>query len=99
MSLPSTLSLSLTACNCSPGGSVSERTPCDPGTGQCACLPHVTGRDCHFCSPGFYDLQPGRGCRRWAWGHRAPLPSGGCIGLQAQSGPEGRPGGQVAGLV
>ncbi|XP_006892508.1 PREDICTED: laminin subunit gamma-3 [Elephantulus edwardii] len=50
-------------CSCSPGGSVSEQIPCDPVTGQCSCLPHVTGRDCSFCSPGFYDLQPGRGCQ------------------------------------
>ncbi|XP_023556020.1 laminin subunit gamma-3, partial [Octodon degus] len=55
-----------TPCSCSPGGSVSEQTPCDSATGQCACLPHVTGRDCSLCSPGFYDLQPGRGCRSCA---------------------------------
>uniref|UniRef100_G1Q107 Laminin subunit gamma-3-like n=1 Tax=Myotis lucifugus TaxID=59463 RepID=G1Q107_MYOLU len=51
------------SCSCNPGGSVSARRPCDPVSGQCACLPHVTGRDCGRCSPGFYDLQPGRGCR------------------------------------
>lgn len=51
------------SCSCHPGGSVSARRPCDPVSGQCACLPHVTGRDCGRCSPGFYDLQPGRGCR------------------------------------
>ncbi|XP_044634476.2 laminin subunit gamma-3 [Equus asinus] len=50
-------------CSCNPGGSVSEQRPCDPVTGQCSCLPHVTGRDCGLCSPGFYDLQPGRGCQ------------------------------------
>nr|KAF6433683.1 laminin subunit gamma 3 [Molossus molossus] len=50
-------------CSCNPGGSVSEQRPCDPVSGQCPCLPHVTGRDCGRCSPGFYDLQPGRGCR------------------------------------
>uniref|UniRef100_A0A8C5YDM1 Laminin subunit gamma-3 n=1 Tax=Microcebus murinus TaxID=30608 RepID=A0A8C5YDM1_MICMU len=50
-------------CSCNPGGSVSDQTPCDPMTGQCPCLPHVTGRDCGHCSPGFFDLQPGRGCR------------------------------------
>lgn len=37
--------------------------PCNSVTGQCACLPHVTGRDCSHCSPGFYDLQSGRGCQ------------------------------------
>uniref|UniRef100_A0A8D1BF60 Laminin subunit gamma 3 n=1 Tax=Sus scrofa TaxID=9823 RepID=A0A8D1BF60_PIG len=50
-------------CSCNPGGSVGEQQPCDLVTGQCSCLPHVTGRDCGHCSPGFYDLQPGRGCR------------------------------------
>ncbi|XP_045702223.1 laminin subunit gamma-3 [Phyllostomus hastatus] len=51
------------ACSCDPGGSVSGQRPCDPVTGQCTCLPHVTGRDCGHCSPGFYDLRPGKGCR------------------------------------
>ncbi|KAK2501533.1 hypothetical protein MC885_006464 [Smutsia gigantea] len=50
-------------CSCDPAGSVSELRPCDPVSGQCPCLPHVTGRDCGHCRPGFYDLQPGRGCR------------------------------------
>uniref|UniRef100_A0A8C6R7G5 Laminin subunit gamma-3 n=1 Tax=Nannospalax galili TaxID=1026970 RepID=A0A8C6R7G5_NANGA len=50
-------------CSCDREGSVSEQTPCNPVTGQCACLPHVTGRDCGHCNLGFYDLQPGRGCQ------------------------------------
>ncbi|XP_045144456.1 laminin subunit gamma-3 [Echinops telfairi] len=50
-------------CACTPEGSVREKTPCDPVTGQCPCLPHVTGRDCGRCRPGFYNLQPGRGCQ------------------------------------
>lgn len=49
-------------CSCDPRGSVSEKT-CNPVTGQCACLPYVTGRACSRCSPGFYDLQSGRGCQ------------------------------------
>uniref|UniRef100_M3YMH7 Laminin subunit gamma-3 n=1 Tax=Mustela putorius furo TaxID=9669 RepID=M3YMH7_MUSPF len=53
-----------TPCDCHPEGSVSEQRTCDPVTGQCPCLPHVMGRDCGRCSPGFYDLQAGRGCRR-----------------------------------
>ncbi|XP_029776916.1 laminin subunit gamma-3 [Suricata suricatta] len=53
-------------CSCNPRGSVSEQGPCDPVTGQCTCLPHVTGRDCSRCCPGFYDLQPRRGCRSCA---------------------------------
>ncbi|KAM5298542.1 laminin subunit gamma-3 [Ctenodactylus gundi] len=48
-------------CSCHPRGSVSEL--CHPVTGRCSCLPHVTGRDCSLCSPGFYDLQPSVGCR------------------------------------
>ncbi|XP_047556856.1 laminin subunit gamma-3 isoform X2 [Lutra lutra] len=52
-----------TPCGCHPKGSVSEQRTCDPVTGQCPCLPHVMGRDCSRCSPGFYDLQAGRGCR------------------------------------
>ncbi|XP_069914292.1 laminin subunit gamma-3 [Oryctolagus cuniculus] len=52
-----------TPCSCNPGGSVSTRTPCDPVTGQCPCLPHVSGRDCSRCLPGFYGLQPGSGCQ------------------------------------
>nr|XP_015857477.1 laminin subunit gamma-3 [Peromyscus maniculatus bairdii] len=50
-------------CSCDLRGSVSEKMPCNSVTGQCACLPHVTGRDCSHCSPGFYDLQSGRGCQ------------------------------------
>ncbi|XP_012876743.1 PREDICTED: laminin subunit gamma-3 [Dipodomys ordii] len=52
-----------TPCSCHPGGSASELRPCHPVTGQCTCLSHVTGRDCGHCRPGFYDLQPGRGCQ------------------------------------
>ncbi|XP_012576653.1 PREDICTED: laminin subunit gamma-3 [Condylura cristata] len=51
-----------TPCSCNPEGSIGEQRPCDPRTGQCPCLPHVTGRDCGRCSPGFYGLRPGRGC-------------------------------------
>ncbi|KAM9062126.1 laminin subunit gamma-3 isoform X1 [Sarcophilus harrisii] len=52
-----------TPCSCNSSGSTREQGACDPRTGQCSCLPHVTGRDCSHCSPGFYDLQPERGCR------------------------------------
>ncbi|XP_072488849.1 laminin subunit gamma-3 isoform X2 [Notamacropus eugenii] len=52
-----------TPCNCNPSGSAQEQGACDPGTGQCSCLPHVIGRDCSRCSPGFYDLQPEKGCQ------------------------------------
>ncbi|XP_054980051.1 laminin subunit gamma-3, partial [Sorex araneus] len=53
------------ACSCHPGGSVGagEDGACDPVTGQCTCLPHVEGRDCSSCRPGFHGLQHGRGCQ------------------------------------
>ncbi|NXW55402.1 LAMC3 protein, partial [Eurystomus gularis] len=50
-------------CDCNPDGSVLGLESCDPGTGQCPCLPHVTGRACGHCQPGYYGLQPTLGCR------------------------------------
>ncbi|XP_075572638.1 laminin subunit gamma-3 [Pelecanus crispus] len=50
-------------CDCSPDGSAPGMEGCDPGTGQCHCLPHVTGRTCGLCQPGYYGLQPAVGCR------------------------------------
>ncbi|NXT81584.1 LAMC3 protein, partial [Zapornia atra] len=50
-------------CDCNPHGSVPGLEGCDPGTGQCHCLPHVTGRTCGLCQPGYYGLQPAVGCR------------------------------------
>ncbi|XP_075762037.1 laminin subunit gamma-3 isoform X1 [Pelodiscus sinensis] len=50
-------------CECHSVGSAPGLEPCDPLTGQCACLPRVTGRDCSRCQPGHYDLQPGTGCK------------------------------------
>uniref|UniRef100_A0A2K6M3B5 Laminin subunit gamma-1 n=1 Tax=Rhinopithecus bieti TaxID=61621 RepID=A0A2K6M3B5_RHIBE len=52
------------ACNCNPYGTVKQQSSCNPVTGQCECLPHVTGRDCGACDPGFYNLQSGQGCER-----------------------------------
>ncbi|XP_078083670.1 laminin subunit gamma-3-like [Mustelus asterias] len=49
-------------CNCDPVGSTNEVQTCDPASGQCECLPHVTGRDCSQCEPGFYNLQSAVGC-------------------------------------
>ncbi|XP_067398048.1 laminin subunit gamma-3 [Emydura macquarii macquarii] len=51
------------SCECDPVGSAQGLEACDPLTGQCGCLPHVTGRDCSHCQPGYYDLQPGTGCK------------------------------------
>ncbi|KAM6297000.1 laminin subunit gamma-3 [Aegotheles albertisi] len=50
-------------CDCNPNGSVPGMEGCDPGTGQCRCLPHVMGRACGLCQPGYYSLQPAVGCK------------------------------------
>ncbi|NXN29360.1 LAMC3 protein, partial [Nycticryphes semicollaris] len=50
-------------CDCHPDGSVPQQEGCDPSTGQCHCLPHVTGRACGLCQPGYYGLQPVVGCK------------------------------------
>ncbi|XP_050763994.1 laminin subunit gamma-3 isoform X2 [Gymnogyps californianus] len=50
-------------CDCNPNGSAPGLEDCDPGTGQCRCLPHVTGRACGLCQPGYYSLQPAVGCK------------------------------------
>ncbi|XP_012368221.2 laminin subunit gamma-1, partial [Octodon degus] len=52
------------ACACNPYGTVNQQRSCNPVTGQCECLPHVSGRDCGTCDPGFYNLHSGRGCER-----------------------------------
>lgn len=56
----------LAACNCNPYGTANLQRSCNQVTGQCECLSHVTERDCSSCEPGFYNLQSGRGCERWA---------------------------------
>lgn len=38
-------------CHCDPAGIVPA-TMCDPGSGQCVCLPTRNGRDCGTCKPG-----------------------------------------------
>ncbi|NXE29510.1 LAMC3 protein, partial [Ardeotis kori] len=50
-------------CDCNPDGSALGLEGCDPSTGQCRCLPHVTGRACGLCQPGYFDLQPAVGCK------------------------------------
>lgn len=52
------------ACACNPYGTVQQQSSCNPVTGQCQCLPHVSGRDCGTCDPGYYNLQSGQGCER-----------------------------------
>ncbi|ETE68256.1 Laminin subunit gamma-3, partial [Ophiophagus hannah] len=46
-------------CNCNPDGSSHGPATCDPVSGQCRCLPNVTGRECTQCLEGYFDLQPG----------------------------------------
>lgn len=65
--------LSPIACDCNPNGSDLRLESCDPGTGQCHCLPHVTGRACGQCQPGYYGLEPTVGCKRYV-GHGMGLP-------------------------
>uniref|UniRef100_A0A8B9MT17 Laminin subunit gamma 3 n=1 Tax=Accipiter nisus TaxID=211598 RepID=A0A8B9MT17_9AVES len=50
-------------CDCNPDGSAPGQEGCDPSTGQCRCLPHVMGRACGLCQPGYYGLQPAVGCK------------------------------------
>ncbi|XP_068771115.1 laminin subunit gamma-3 [Struthio camelus] len=50
-------------CECNPEGSAPGREGCDAATGQCPCLPHVAGRDCGRCQPGYHGLQPAVGCK------------------------------------
>ncbi|KFU90605.1 Laminin subunit gamma-3, partial [Chaetura pelagica] len=52
------------ACDCNPDGSAPGLDGCDPSTGQCHCLPHLRGRACGLCQPGYYNLQPAVGCKR-----------------------------------
>ncbi|XP_009997287.1 PREDICTED: laminin subunit gamma-3 [Chaetura pelagica] len=51
------------ACDCNPDGSAPGLDGCDPSTGQCHCLPHLRGRACGLCQPGYYNLQPAVGCK------------------------------------
>lgn len=50
-------------CACNPAGTFGSLSLCDPDTGRCQCLNHVTGRDCGQCELGYFDLQPGQGCK------------------------------------
>uniref|UniRef100_A0A8D0H9C7 Laminin subunit gamma-3 n=1 Tax=Sphenodon punctatus TaxID=8508 RepID=A0A8D0H9C7_SPHPU len=62
--LASSLTGKCAPCACHAVGSARGPDTCDPATGQCVCLPHVTGRDCGHCQPGYHDLQPRNGCKR-----------------------------------
>ena len=49
-------------CECSKKGSVDDI--CDEETGQCKCLPGVTGLNCDQCEVQHYGLTEGIGCQR-----------------------------------
>lgn len=62
-SMPS-LSLSLTACNCTTAGSIPG-SMCNETDGQCVCKDNVQGRQCEECRDSFYNLQENnnQGCQ------------------------------------
>uniref|UniRef100_A0A493T5K2 Laminin subunit gamma 3 n=1 Tax=Anas platyrhynchos platyrhynchos TaxID=8840 RepID=A0A493T5K2_ANAPP len=70
-------------CDCNPDGSAPGPEGCDPSTGQCRCLPHVTGRTCGLCQPGYYGLQPTVGCKSCEC-HPAGSLDSGCHALTGQ---------------
>ena len=51
-----------TACVCNLLGTDRNAGPCDPRTGQCACLPNVMGLRCDTCAPNFWKIASGEGC-------------------------------------
>ncbi|XP_061427845.1 laminin subunit gamma-1-like isoform X1 [Lethenteron reissneri] len=51
-------------CACSRWGTLGNPGGCNVVTGQCECRPHVTGRDCGQCLPGYYVSPDGNGCER-----------------------------------
>uniref|UniRef100_A0A8C4RHI6 Laminin subunit beta-1 n=1 Tax=Erpetoichthys calabaricus TaxID=27687 RepID=A0A8C4RHI6_ERPCA len=65
----SALTQTCTACACNPFGTHSKACPspdlcvCDETTGQCPCLPNVTGKNCEECAPGYWDMASGEGCQ------------------------------------
>eukprot|EP00058_Branchiostoma_floridae_P014832 XP_002600320.1 hypothetical protein BRAFLDRAFT_66822 [Branchiostoma floridae] len=48
-----------TECSCNNTGSTSPT--CDHNTGQCACQPNITGRQCDVCEPNYWDFST-EGC-------------------------------------
>ncbi|XP_055079201.1 laminin subunit beta-2 [Periophthalmus magnuspinnatus] len=51
-------SLGTESASCGEGGDCS----CERSSGQCQCLPHVTGLSCDHCAPNHWNLASGRGC-------------------------------------
>ncbi|XP_075471346.1 laminin subunit beta-3 isoform X1 [Ascaphus truei] len=50
-------------CACSSLGTQKDQ-PCDSETGQCQCLPSITGPQCDQCVSHHWNLPSGRGCQR-----------------------------------
>ncbi|KAM7087989.1 laminin subunit gamma-3 [Ciconia maguari] len=71
------------SCDCNLDGSAPGLEGCDPSTGQCRCLPHVTGRACGLCQPGYYGLQPAVGCKSCEC-HPTGSQESGCHALTGQ---------------
>ncbi|RZB39837.1 laminin subunit beta-1 [Asbolus verrucosus] len=49
-------------CVCHILGTNSSAGPCDPTSGQCVCLPNVTGLNCDQCIPNHWKIASGEGC-------------------------------------
>ena len=52
--------ISCQSCDCHMTGSLDQH--CSPSTGQCACLPGVTGRQCNVCMDGYAGMDH-TGCK------------------------------------
>ena len=51
-----------TECVCNLLGTNQNAGPCDPGTGQCPCLPNVVGKSCDRCEVNHWKIASGEGC-------------------------------------
>ncbi|KAG5893086.1 hypothetical protein JTB14_029481 [Gonioctena quinquepunctata] len=49
-------------CVCHILGTNSSAGPCDPSSGQCYCLPNVSGLKCDACIPNHWKIASGEGC-------------------------------------
>nr|XP_032803561.1 usherin [Petromyzon marinus] len=65
------------SCNCSARGALDQL--CDPGSGQCACVPHAENTRCDACSAGYYGLRPA-GCSPCECDPQGAVPGSACDG-------------------
>lgn len=49
-------------CVCNQLGTNVSAGVCDRNSGQCPCLPHVTGLQCNQCEPNYWKIASGTGC-------------------------------------